>query len=158
MPPSVTFDHLRHHAVRRSLALTSSTSSAHHDATSSSISRISSMARSYEYLDSRGRRMLFSSIPSVNSTIPDFYVQPALTHAVQPIHADDASISISKLPVTATSSNAVGTCAVHTMFSYSTLSCHSVTTFHLTCIHRPSLTTSSKHSSISYRLYQRLWL
>ena len=116
------------------------------------------MARSYEYLDSRGRRMLVSSISSVNSTLSDFHVQPALTYDVQPLHADDASISISKLPVAATSSNAIGTCAVHAMFSYSTLSSHSVTTFYFTCIHWPSLTTSSKHSSISYRLYQRLWL
>ena len=158
MPPSVTVARIHHHAVGRSLALASTTSTTHYGYTSSKIPRIPTLARSYEHFDPRGRGMLFSSISSVDSTLSDFHVQPALTNDVQSLHSDDACAPTSKLTVTATSSNAIGTCTVHTMFPYSTLSGHSFTTFHITHIHGPSLTTTPQHSSITHRLYQGIWL
>ena len=102
--------------------------------------------------------MLFPSISSVYSTLSDLHVQPALTNDVQSLHSDDASAPTSMFTVTATSSDAIGTCTVHTMFSYSTLSGHSFTTIHFTCIHGPSLPTTPQHSSSTHRFYQGIWL
>ena len=102
--------------------------------------------------------MLLSSISSFHSTISDLYVQPTLTNDVQSLHSYDASTSTSKFSVAATSSDAIGTCTVHTLFPNSTMSGHSFTTVDFTCIHRPCITTTPKHSGLTYRLYQGIRL
>ena len=102
--------------------------------------------------------MLLSSISPFHSTVSNLNVQPTLTSDVQSIHPYDASTATSKLSVTATSSNAIGTCTVYTMFPNSTMSCHSFTTVDFTCIHEPGFPTTPKHPSITYRFYQGIWL
>ena len=102
--------------------------------------------------------MLLSSISSFHSTISDLYVQPTLTNDVQSLHSYDASTSTSKFSVAATSSDATGTCTVHTLFPNSTMSGHSLTTVDLTCIHGPCFPTTPQHPSITHRFYQGIWL
>ena len=70
--PSANLVRSDHHAVRRSITFASATSSANYDYTTSSISRLSTMARTYEYINPSGRRMLISSISPIYSTVPNF--------------------------------------------------------------------------------------
>ena len=102
--------------------------------------------------------MLLSSISSFHSTISDLYVQPTISNDVQSLHSYDASTSPCQFSVTATSSDAIGTCTVHTLFPNSTMPSHSFTTIDLTYIHGPSFTTTTQHPIITHRLYQGLWL
>ena len=102
--------------------------------------------------------MLFSSISPFHSTISDLYVQPTISSDVQSLHSYDANASPFQFPVTATSSDAIGTCTVHTLFPNSTMSGHSLTTVDLTCIHGPCFPTTPQHPSITYRFYQGIWL
>ena len=116
------------------------------------------MARPYEYFNSRGWRKSLPSNTSINSTLTDIHVQPTFTDDVQPLHPDDVSLAISKFSASTTTSNSASTCPIHTVFSHSTLPRHSITTVDFTSIHRSSFATSTKHSSSSYRLYQRIRL
>ena len=102
--------------------------------------------------------MLFSSISPFHSTISDLYVQPTISSDVQSLHSYDANASPCQFPVTATSSDATGTCTVRTLFPNPTMSGHSFTTVVLTCIHGPCIRTTTKPSGLTYRLYQGIRL
>ena len=62
------------------------------------------------------------------------------------------------LSVTTTASVASGTCTVRTMLPDPTLPYYSITTVELTCIHGPSLSTTSQHPIITHKFYQGIWL
>ena len=100
--------------------------------------------------------MFFSALSSFHSTLPNLYVQPTVSDDAQSLHPLDAVESTSMLP--ATSSVTFGTGTIHTMLSDSALPHYSITTVELTCIHGPSLSTTSQHPIITHRFYQGIWL
>ena len=115
------------------------------------------MAGSYGDFNPSGRRMFFSSISSFHPIFSSFHVQSTIPNDVQSLHSYDAVASSSMLSVTATSSVAIGTCTVHTLFPNSTMPGHSFTTVDFTYIHGPSLTTTTQHPIITYRFCEGIW-
>ena len=101
------------------------------------------MARTHEYGNQYGRKTFVSSISSVDSTVPDFDVQPAYSNDVQSIYPDYATVATSSLPTNADPAYALDTCTINTLLSDSTMSCHPFSTIQLPCFCRMSISTSS---------------
>ena len=101
------------------------------------------MARTYEYGNQYGRKTFVSSISSVDSTVPDFDVQPAYSNDVQSIYPDYATVATSSLSTNANPAYALDTCTINTLLTDSTMSGHPFSTIQLPCFCRMSISTSS---------------